>query len=131
MAASAASLSGLSGLSGYVYCMTNPYMPKLVKVGFTRNDPYERAKQLYTTGVPCEFHVDFAKKVADCELREKQLHVLLAKYYSRVNESREFFECSSTDVFELFELLEGTYLHSINPDPMHLRQFAYQGPLSK
>lgn len=105
--------------------MSNASMPNLVKVGFTRGDPNERARQLFTTGVPCEFKVEFAKKVSDCELREKQVHEMLSKYHARPFENREFFECSPKEVFEFFELLDGSYLHKHNAGLCDLRNYMY------
>ena len=110
---------------GWIYCMSNPSMPGLVKVGQTGKDPRERASELYTTGVPTEFRLEFAKKVRDYTQKEKQLHTLLAKLYERPNNSREFFRCSSSDVHELFELIDGVYLDAhATPDPHDLRKFA-------
>jgi hypothetical protein len=110
---------------GWIYCMSNPSMPDLVKVGQTGGDPRERAAQLYTTGVPTEFHVEFAKKVKGYIEKEKQLHVLLAKHFERPNSSREFFRCKSTDVYEFFELIEGVYMTGAStPDPHNLRKYA-------
>jgi hypothetical protein len=109
---------------GWIYCMSNPSMPDLVKVGQTQHDPRQRAMQLYTTGVPTEFHVEFAKKVKGYIEREKQLHALLEKHFARPNSSREFFRCKSEDVFEFFELIEGTYLAGAStPDAHNLRQY--------
>jgi hypothetical protein len=100
-------------------------MPDLVKVGQTGGNPYERAAQLYTTGVPCEFRVEFAKKVKNYVEREKQIHVLLEKHFERPNKNREFFKCSSADVHEFFELIDGEYLDKADkPDPYNLRRFA-------
>ena len=102
---------------GWIYCMSNKWMPELVKVGQT--------SQLYTTGVPDKFNVEFAKKVKDYVKKEKILHSLLEKHFERPNPSREFFKCSSADVFEFFELVEGVYMDgSDKPDPLNLRQFA-------
>ena len=105
--------------------MSNPSMPTLVKVGQTAGDPHDRASQLYSTGVPTEFRVEFAKHVKGYIKKEKQLHALLAKHFGRPNASREFFTCTSKDVYEFFELMEGKYLPGAsNPDPYDLRQFA-------
>lgn len=107
--------------------MSNPWMPDLVKVGQTAEDPRERASQLYTTGVPAEFIVEFAKKVRNYTEKEKQLHSLLEKLYERPNPRREFFKCKSSDVFELFELIDGTYLDKADrPNPHNLRRFAFE-----
>lgn len=109
---------------GWVYCMSNPAMPGYVKVGMTTRDPRERAAELYTTGVPLEFIVEFAKKVKNYVGKEKQLHELLEKIYERPNPSREFFKCSSSDVYRLFELMDGVYLERADrPNTHNLRKF--------
>jgi hypothetical protein len=110
---------------GWIYCMTNECMPGLVKVGHTTNDPRERAAQLYTTGVPAEFRVEFAKRVKNHVTREKMLHTLLERHFERPNPNREFFRCSSDDVYQFFELIDGTYLVDADkPDRYNLRRFA-------
>lgn len=112
---------------GWVYCMSNKSMPGVVKVGKTKNHPQERADQLFTTGVPEPFSVEFAKWVKNYSQKEKQLHSLLETQYGRPSPNREFFRCSSTDVFGLFELMEGTYLKGAeSPDPFDLRKFEYK-----
>jgi len=37
---------------GWIYCLSNPSMPGILKVGMTDKTPEERAKTLFTTGVP-------------------------------------------------------------------------------
>lgn len=109
---------------GWIYCMSNECMPNIVKVGQTGNHPSERAAQLYTTGVPCEFRVEFAKKVKNYIAREKQIHALLEKHFERPNPNREFFKCKSEDVYPFFELMDGTYMEEADkPDPYNLRRF--------
>jgi hypothetical protein len=111
---------------GWVYCLSNPAMPGYVKVGKTTREPRERAAELYTTGVPCEFVVEFAKKVQNVSVKEKQLHQLLEKHYQRPNPNREFFQCSSADVHEFFEIMDGTYLDEADkPNPYDLRKYRY------
>ena len=113
-------------MSGWIYCLSNEWMPDLVKVGQTSHDPTDRASQLYTTGVPTPFRVEFAKKVSDHVKKEKQLHALLEKHFSRPNPHREFFKCSSTDVFAFFELIEGIYMDGASsPDPNDLRKYTF------
>ena len=111
---------------GWIYCMSNKWMPSLVKVGQTSGDPHERASQLYTTGVPDKFNVEFAKKVKNHTQKEKMIHALLEKHFERPTPGREFFKCTSEDVFQFFELIEGTYLDRADkPDPDDLRKFEY------
>lgn len=93
--------------AGYVYCLSNPMYEGVVKVGITFKTPEERARQLYTTGVPLPFTVEFAMKVPNPEDAEARLHNLLTKYHARVNPSREFFRVGVADVREFFELVCG------------------------
>lgn len=111
-------------MNGWVYCMSNPCMPGLVKVGFTTLDPAIRAKDLFTTGVPTPFVVEFAKRVQNPEDTEEKLHKVLAKYYVRMNQ-REFFRCSPSDARDLFDLVEGTYDETVLA--RDLSRFAYKG----
>lgn len=75
-------------MKGYVYVLSNPAMPGLVKIGRSENDPRIRAQQLYTTGVPAPFKVEFAWLADDhCQL-EAELHEEFADF--RVA-GREFF----------------------------------------
>ena len=72
-----------------VYVLTNPAMPSLVKIGQTSSmDVKNRLVQLYTTGVPFPFKLEFACKVSNSVEVEKALHQAFAPY--RVNPSREF-----------------------------------------
>lgn len=51
-----------------VYVLTNPAMPGLVKIGYTTHaDANTRIAQLYTTGVPVPFELQFACKVRSAE----------------------------------------------------------------
>ena len=75
---------------GYVYILTNPAMPGLIKIGKTRLNPTDRAAQLHTTGVPRGFQVEYACHTSDPEAVEQAMHVAFGP--RRVNDRREFFE---------------------------------------
>lgn len=75
---------------GYVYILSNPSMPSLVKIGRTAHDPEGRASQLFQTGVPQPFVVELAVKSPDCVALESDLHEHLSR--SRLTKRREFFE---------------------------------------
>jgi hypothetical protein len=80
---------------GYVYCLTNESMPGLIKIGETHTigkTPYDRAEDLYTTGVPTPFNVEFYAKTNDSKKLETDIHILLKEY--RNSEKREFFKMS-------------------------------------
>jgi len=66
-------------------------MPNLVKIGKTaQDDPETRVSQLYTTGVPVPFDIEYACKVPNPTEVEAALHVAFAP--NRINPRREFFE---------------------------------------
>ena len=62
-----------------VYVLTNPAMPGLVKIGKTSQDDHAtRVSQLYTTGVPVPFDIEYACKVPNPADVEKALHTAFA-----------------------------------------------------
>lgn len=88
-----------------VYVLTNPGMPGLVKIGRTYGgeDAVTRRTQLYTTGVPFPFTLEFACRVANPEEVEQALHVAFAP--SRVNPKREFFKIDPAQAIAILKLL--------------------------
>lgn len=73
-----------------VYVLSNPAMPSLVKIGRTSHDDANiRIAQLYTTGVPVPFTLEFAARVQNAEEVEKAIHIAFGPY--RINPKREFF----------------------------------------
>lgn len=90
---------------GWVYCLSNPsFRDGLVKIGLSRrNDLNERMDELYNTSVPTPFKLELAGKFKNCGQVEKNVHALLSHFRSRVNDQREFFECSMDDVMAAFK----------------------------
>lgn len=86
-------------------------MPGLLKVGMINNadgrTPLIRAKELYKTGVPLPFALEFAKKVSNPKQKETLLHTLLSQYTDRPNPLREFFRVSPEEVRTFFDLMDG------------------------
>lgn len=76
---------------GWIYVMTNPAMPDVIKIGKTSNDPEFRARQLRETGVPLPFEVRYSGWVSDYESVERELFRILSDY--RISGDREFFSC--------------------------------------
>jgi hypothetical protein len=65
-------------------------MPGLVKIGYTLSeDAAARIAQLYASGVPFPFKLEFAAKVTNADEVERALHRAFAP--NRVNPKREFF----------------------------------------
>ena len=73
---------------GIVYVLTNPAMPKMVKIGKTGRGVEARLNDLYTTGVPLPFECAYAARVADMDKVEKAFHNAFGPY--RVNPRRDF-----------------------------------------
>ena len=96
--------SGEDSRSGLVYVLTNEAMPGLIKIGITGSDPNSRADQLYTTGVPVPFTVEFAGTVSDSRLVERALHNAFRD--RRVNPKREFFELEPDQPIELLKAFD-------------------------
>lgn len=93
--------------SGYLYCFSNSsFLPNIFKVGMTERTPEQRAKELFTTGVPTPFKIEFAKKVNNYKQKEKTIHKLLTKHLYRINPKREFFRAPLADIKEFFDLMD-------------------------
>jgi len=92
---------------GYIYCFSNASMPGILKVGMTERTPEERVKELFTTGVPSPFKIEFAKRVKDAKGKESSLHLLLEQYTDRIYPRREFFRVSPEEVRKFFDLMDG------------------------
>jgi len=75
---------------GYVYVLSNPSMPGLLKIGRSINGGKSRAREMYQTGVPAPFTLEF-EMLVDCpETVEALVHEMLQK--QRSSHSREFFK---------------------------------------
>lgn len=93
---------------GYIYCISNPsFKENLYKIGFTTKKLQTRIDSLYKTGVPTEFHINFAKMVKNCRRTEHEIHLQLKR--ARVNPSREFFKCTLPMIKGIFEKVQGSW----------------------
>lgn len=87
-----------------VYVLTNSAMPGLVKIGYTsQDDANSRIAQLYTTGVPVPFTIEYACKVQNAEEVEKALHIAFG--LNRINPKREFFRIEPDQAIAILKLL--------------------------
>ncbi len=90
---------------GIVYVLSNRAMPGLVKIGMTTRPELDvRLKELYTTGVPVPFDVEYACEVKDdnCAKLEKALHAAFEP--DRINPSREFFRIKKEQAIAILEI---------------------------
>lgn len=97
-------------MSGYIYFLTNPAMPGLLKIGFTTTSLSQRLTELNTTGVPQEFVVGAAFFVTDPMSCEAAVHQHLAKF--RLNQEREFFQLSTKEALGLVSEMIFTRMNS-------------------
>ena len=95
-----------SSQGGIVYVLTNPAIPRMVKIGKTRRgDVAQRLRELYSTGVPVPFRCEVARSVDDYQKVEAALHTAVEPY--RVNPKREFFEIEIEQAPAILDLLDG------------------------
>ncbi|MBZ9752707.1 GIY-YIG nuclease family protein [Deinococcus sp. HMF7604] len=83
-------------MSGYVYVLSNESLPGVLKVGMTSRDPFTRAAELTTTGLPMPFRVEFCLMTERPSALELALHQQFAA--QRVQAGREFFRVSVREV---------------------------------
>lgn len=92
-------------MEGYVYILSNPVMPGLVKIGFTTEDDINvRLNGLFQTGVPVPFDVEYACRIPDCKKVERALH--RAFHPQRTHARREFFNIEADQAIAILELFE-------------------------
>ena len=83
-------------MAGFVYIMSNPAFPDLLKIGKSSKDPTkDRVNELNQTGLPQPFQVEYYAFVGDEDLVESLVH----KHFKakRPNKKREFFNVACTD----------------------------------
>ena len=79
-------------------------MPGLVKIGKTSQDDHmTRVSQLYSTGVPVPFDIEYACRVPNPTEVETALHRAFAP--QRINPRREFFEIEPEQAIAILKLL--------------------------
>ncbi len=91
-------------MTGIVYCLENPAMPDLVKIGMT-TDLERRLRDLDGTNVPVPFECVMAVEVDDPRTAERLLHEVFDA--QRVRKSREFFRVGSQHVVAAMRLTGG------------------------
>ena len=93
----------------WVYILSNPTQPGLLKIGYTKNTPDERAKQISNaTGVALPYKVEWAFHCYNGFNLEQEVHHKLGEY--RVNGNREFFQISLEEAKKNVEELGEQYI---------------------
>jgi hypothetical protein len=89
--------------NGYVYILSNPAMPGIVKIGRSKHGGRNRAKELYSagkSGIPMPFNLEFEIYCEDCYSLEEDVHDEIS--HLRINKEREFF---NIDVYEAIDIV--------------------------
>ena len=109
-----------------VYVLTNPAMPGLVKIGYTQqNEANTRISQLYTTGVPVPFTIEFSCRVENAADVESAMHTAFSP--NRINPKREFFRIEPEQAIAILRLLhteETTQEVTLQPTDMDQQSIA-------
>lgn len=82
----------VNDIRGWVYVISNPSIPGLIKIGFSRKDPVLRARELDGTGLPTPYRVEFDALVWNPSRLERRVHERLRDR----REGKEWFRCSVT-----------------------------------
>ena len=77
-------------MKGWVYIISNPSMPGLIKVGHSTKDPELRARELNGTGIPHSYVVEYEMLIEHPARVEQQAH----KSLLCIREGKEWFRCS-------------------------------------
>ena len=100
---------GLTGAQ-YIYILENDTMPGLVKIGFTKNKPSERVKQINAaTGVALDFDVKYQYPCFNAHDLEKEIHIYLESQGFRVNKKKEFFNITVDQAISVIERIGEPY----------------------
>ena len=93
----------------WVYILSNPALPNMLKIGYTKNEPEIRAKQISaSTCVALPYKVEWAFQCFNGEQLEREVHAELATY--RVNQQREFFDIPLAEAQEAIEKIGKNYV---------------------
>jgi hypothetical protein len=88
--------------SGYLYLLSNPAMPGLIKIGKTTRDPAERVRELSSaTGVPSPFVLLYSQPVANVDAAERFAHAELERRGHRHSSDREFFKAPTHEAVQV------------------------------
>jgi hypothetical protein len=93
----------------WVYILSNPTMPGFYKIGYTKKNPDERAKQISNaTGVALPYEVEWAFHCYNGFELEQEVHHKLVDY--RVSNTREFFQIPLDKAQHIVEKLGSRYI---------------------
>ena len=93
----------------WVYILSNPSLPNMLKIGYTKGEPETRAKQVSSsTGVALPYKVEWAFQCFNGFQLEQEVHRELESY--RVNHRKEFFDIPLDEAQEAIVKLGKNYI---------------------
>ena len=93
----------------WVYVLSNPSMPGMLKIGYTKLTPGKRASQLSrSTGVPTPYNVEWAFHCFNAERLEREVHKILSG--CRVSKQKEHFYVNLSEAQEVIKKAGKKYL---------------------
>ena len=95
---------------GYIYCVSNPCMPGILKIGITKNTPNKLLDEANTYNIwkpPLPYVIIIAKKVNNIIQKKSALYYLLEKYTSRVISNSCYFNITTQEIKSFFDLIDG------------------------
>ena len=93
----------------WVYVLSNPSMPGMVKIGYTNGDPEGRVKEINrATGIPTDFIVEYAIPCVNGYEVEQLVHEALDNV--RVNNRKEFFNINIEEAKHLLDEIGKPYI---------------------
>lgn len=96
--------------SQWIYILSNPSIPGLVKIGFTKEKPLNRMKQINSdTGVAEDFKLEYAFPCFNAHSLEREIHKYLNESGFRINPRKEFFNISVGEAISVVERLGASY----------------------
>lgn len=91
-------------MKGWIYVISNRAMPGLVKVGYSTNDPEQRAQELNHTGSPHPYRVEYELLIDEPFHVEQRVHKML----SSKREAKEWFKCTSEEAIAAIKQVAGS-----------------------
>ena len=101
--------------AGWLYVITSPSLPGLVKLGCTRRlNPTLRVRELSSSSLPEPYHAHCFIFSDDCFELESQIH----KYFDkeRVNPDREFFRIEPKEAIDVLKKIFNVDVHFVDED---------------
>lgn len=105
---------------GYIYALSNPAMPGLLKIGFTQHsDTKRRVLELSkSTAVPLNFVLEFEQLIENPMQYERLIHARLSQY--RLSPDKEFFKIDLDTVEKIIrQIVFGTEDYSVAMELQH------------